>query len=94
MATFVLLCLDKPDSLDLRMATREAHLAYVATFADAVKIGGPVLDDNGDMAGSLLILDVADMAAAKAFSANDPYAKAGLFRQVEIHPFRATVGVR
>ena len=29
MARFLLYCVDKPDSLALRMANREAHLAYV-----------------------------------------------------------------
>nr|QQZ50476.1 hypothetical protein JKL49_02335 [Phenylobacterium glaciei] len=52
MALFVMICLDKPGSLDLRMATRPAHLAYAGTFASVVKLGGPILDDKGDMAGS------------------------------------------
>jgi uncharacterized protein len=92
MPIFVLHCLDKPGALDLRMATREAHLAYVRPQADVLKLGGPLLDENGDMAGSLMILDVADRAAAEAFSANDPYTKAGLWQKVEINPFRVTLG--
>ena len=64
MALFVLNCHDKPNALDLRMATREAHLAYVRPQLDILKLGGPLLDDQGDMAGSLMILDVADRAAA------------------------------
>ena len=28
VALFVLVCIDKPNALDLRMATREAHFAY------------------------------------------------------------------
>ena len=92
MPTFVLHCLDKADSLDLRMATRERHLAYVRPQMDLLKLGGPLLDDKGDMAGSLMIVEVADRAAAEAFSANDPYTKAGLWQRVEITPFRVTLG--
>jgi len=92
MPLFVLHCLDKPNSLDLRMATREAHLAYVRPQMEKLKLGGPMLDENGDMAGSLMIIDVADRAEAEAFSANDPYTKAGLWQRVEITPFRATLG--
>ena len=92
MPLFVLNCLDKPDSLALRMATREAHLAYVRPQLDKLKLGGPFLDEAGDMAGSLMIVDVADRAAAEAFSANDPYTKAGLWQRVEITPFRVTLG--
>jgi len=92
MPLFVLNCHDKPNSLALRMATREAHLAYVAPQRDVLKLGGPHLDENGDMAGSLMIIDVADRAAAEAFSAGDPYTKAGLWARVEITPFRVTLG--
>ncbi|MBL8555040.1 MAG: YciI family protein [Phenylobacterium sp.] len=92
MPTFVLYCVDKPNALDLRLANREAHLAYVRSKADVVKLGGPMTDDAGDMAGSLLILDVADRAAAEAFTAADPYSLAGLFERVEIRPIRITLG--
>jgi len=92
MPTFVLHCLDKPDSLDLRMATRERHLAYVQSRAGDVKIAGPMFDDAGGMAGSMFILDVADKAAAKAFSDADPYTQAGLWRQVELNPVKISFG--
>jgi hypothetical protein len=93
MALFMLACFDKPNSLELRMATREAHLAYVGRQpAGAVKLAGPMLDEDGAMAGSLFILDVADRAAALAFNAADPYQTAGLFGRVETHGFRATIG--
>lgn len=92
MPLFVLSCLDKPDSLALRMATREAHLAYVRPQLAVLKLGGPLLDEAGDMTGSLMIVEVADRAAAEAFSANDPYTRAGLWQRVEITPFRVTLG--
>ena len=92
MATFVLHCLDKADSLDLRMATRERHLAYIQTRLADIKIAGPMLDEAGGMAGSMFILDVADRAAAEAFSAQDPYTQAGLWRQVELNPVKISFG--
>lgn len=92
MALFVLICLDKPNSLDLRMATRPAHLAYAGTFSDKVKLGGPILDDKGDMAGSLIIMDGENEDVARAFNRDDPYSLAGLFQSVQVLPFRATVG--
>jgi hypothetical protein len=75
------------------MATREAHFAYARSFpAGAIRLGGPFLDEKGDMAGSLIIIDVADLAAAQAFNRDDPYQTAGLFERVEIRPWRATFG--
>jgi len=92
MAHFVLVCIDKPNSLALRMATRDAHFAYVRGLGEMVRLGGPFLGAEGEMAGSLIIIEAADMAAAEAFSLNDPYRKAGLFERVEIRPWRATFG--
>jgi hypothetical protein len=93
MALFVLTCIDKPNALDLRMATRDAHFAYARSQpAGAIRLGGPFLDEQGDMAGSLIIIEVADLAAAQAFNRDDPYTKAGLFERVEIRPWRATFG--
>lgn len=89
---FALMCLDKPNALDVRMGAREAHLAYVREWLDQVKLAGPLLDDEGRMAGSLLILDVADRAAAEAFNAADPYTLAGLWGSVEIRAFKASIG--
>jgi uncharacterized protein YciI len=92
MPTFVLHCLDKPNALELRMATRERHLAYVQSRAADLKIAGPMFDDAGQMAGSMFILDVADKAAAQAFNDADPYTQAGLWRQVELNPVKITFG--
>ncbi|OFX08853.1 MAG: hypothetical protein A2516_08905 [Alphaproteobacteria bacterium RIFOXYD12_FULL_60_8] len=85
---YVLYCLDKPDSLAVRMATREAHLAYMAGFAEKRILVGPLLDEAGAMCGSLLIMNFATRAEAEAMAAGDPYAKAGLFQSVEIRPFK------
>ena len=93
MPLFVLTCIDKPASLPLRMATREAHLAWIGERMDQMKLGGPFLDAAGDMAGSLMIVEATDLAAAKAFNADDPYTRAGLWERVEIRPFRTTIGV-
>jgi hypothetical protein len=92
MPLFVLSCIDKANSLEVRMAAREAHLAFIAEQAAKVRLAGPVLGASGDMAGSLLILDVPDLAAAQAFSAQDPYTKAGLWDHVDLHEFRITRG--
>ncbi|MFN3521293.1 MAG: YciI family protein [Phenylobacterium sp.] len=91
MPAFVLYCIDKPDSLSLRLANREAHLAYVGAAAAKVPFAGPMLDDAGEMAGSLIVLEADSLDEAKAFSADDPYVKAGLFERVEIRPFRLSL---
>jgi uncharacterized protein YciI len=85
---FVLNCTDKPQSLPLRLATREQHLAYLETYKDKLIQAGGLLDADGRPAGSLLIIDVEDLAAARGFAESDPYNKAGLFESGVIRPFR------
>ncbi len=88
---FALIARDKPGTLELRKANRAAHLDYVAA-SGVVEQAGPLLDAEGGMCGSLLILDVADAAAAQAFADGDPYAAAGLFQSVEIIAWNRVIG--
>ena len=76
---FVVRCLDKKDHLSVRLENRPAHVEYLKSFGEKLFAAGAILDANEAMCGSVVILDVADMAAAEAFAAGDPYAKAGLF---------------
>ena len=85
---FVMLCRDKPGSLDVRMATRPQHLAYLQTYAERLVQAGPLIGPDGRPCGSLLIVDVEDRAAAEGFAEADPYTKAGLFESVIIRQYR------
>lgn len=77
------ICTDKAGAIEIRKANRDAHLAYIKS-SGVVEQAGPFLDADGQMSGSLLILDVADMTAAEDWAAGDPYAKAGLFQVVRL----------
>jgi|ERR1700761_3854360 uncharacterized protein YciI len=85
---FAITNIDKPDSLALRAATREMHLGYLDSIVAQMVLAGPVLSAEGQPAGSLLIVEAENQAAAEAFAAADPYVKAGLFESVTIRPLR------
>ncbi|MCP1199251.1 YciI family protein [Notoacmeibacter sp. MSK16QG-6] len=91
---YALICTDKPDSVSLRMETREKHLAWLKSYPGdgEVVAAGPFLDDSGAMTGSMLIVEAPDRQAAEAIAADDPYAKAGLFSAVEIKAWKWVVG--
>lgn len=91
MPLYMALCTDKPGALEIRKANRAAHLGYIAETG-CVVLAGPLLDEAGEMAGSLIILDRPDIAAARAWSATDPYAKAGLFESVRVQEWKRVVG--
>lgn len=85
-----LIARDKAGAVQTRLDNRAAHLAYIEETG-VVSQAGPLLDGEA-MIGSLIILDVADPAAAQAWADNDPYAKAGLFQSVELIPWKKVIG--
>jgi uncharacterized protein YciI len=85
MPLFALHCLDRTDAASLRAATRPAHLAYVRAGAAEYRFGAYLLDEAGAMCGSLMAVECDDLAAARRFSAEDPYTQAGLFARIDIH---------
>lgn len=85
-----LIARDKPGALQTRLDNRAAHLAYIEETGSVAQ-AGPLLDGDA-MIGSLIILDVDDLAAAQGWADNDPYAKAGLFQSVELIPWKKVIG--
>lgn len=80
---------DRPDGLALREATREAHLAYLEGHKDKLVLGGGLLSEDGKTRlGSVFILNVPDRKAAEAFSADEPFRRAGLFKTTRITRMR------
>jgi uncharacterized protein YciI len=85
-----LICTDKPGHLQTRLDNRADHLAYIAATG-VVEMAGPFLSD-GQMTGSLIVVEVDTLDAAKTWAANDPYAKAGLFSDVRITEWKKVIG--
>lgn len=93
MALFHIIALDKPDSIDLRMATRPAHLDWIKDSGPIVRMAGPFLGDDGETPqGSCFIIEADTKDAAIAWQASDPYALAGLFETVSVRHFKIVVG--
>ncbi len=83
---FAFLCQDKPGALQVRLDTRPDHLAYLNALNAEGKLAfaGPFLGDDGKPTGSLVVVKAETIEAAREIAANDPYAKAGLFAEVEV----------
>lgn len=85
-----LICIDKPGHLQTRLDNRAAHLAHIEA-SGVVEMAGPFLND-GQMTGSLVVLNVDTLEQAQVWAAADPYAKAGLFEGVMITEWKKVVG--
>ena len=87
---FVFYGTDKPDHLDVRVSTRDAHIEWLKS--QPIVLAGPRLDEKGDMMGSMVVCEAKDLAAAQALFATDPYAEAGLFASTEISAWKWVIG--
>ena len=89
---YIIFAQDKPGATELRMANRPAHLEFLKSKSDVIVTAGPMQSDDGEaMIGSMLVIDVADRAAAEDFAKNDPYAQAGLFESTVIKRWKRTI---
>jgi uncharacterized protein len=85
---YTFLMMDKPDGGELRHRVRPEHKAYLALVADRMAFAGPLTSDDGKaMLGSLLAIDFESREAARAWLADEPFTKAGLYASTSIHAF-------
>ena len=81
-------------ALERRRRTRPTHLGSIQPLVDGgnVLVGGAILNDAGDMIGSMLLVDFPDREGLDAWLAADPYVTDGVWRDVDVSPFRSAVG--
>ena len=92
---FAVHCLDHNEALLLRLEHYEAHKRYLATGEVRTVISGPLLASDGEtMIGSLFVFEAATLAEVVAFNAEDPFTRAGVWAEVQIHPFNLRVDNR
>jgi len=96
---YAIIASDHADSLQKRLEARPAHLQRLKDLQSAGRLllAGPfpAIDSEepgpAGFSGSLIIAEFADLAAARVWADADPYVAAGVYRQVEVRPFRKTL---
>tara|TARA_B100000900_G_C20564356_1_gene710365 strand:+ start:1517 stop:1789 length:273 start_codon:yes stop_codon:yes gene_type:complete len=89
--TYLITCIDKKDALDLRLATRSEHIDYLKSIKEKLLLAGPILDENQNPKGTVLILDFNSIEEVKLFLDNDPYSQKKLFEKVNITYFKRVI---
>tara|TARA_X000000950_G_C13664790_1_gene557447 strand:- start:424 stop:696 length:273 start_codon:yes stop_codon:yes gene_type:complete len=85
---YLIKCLDKKNSLKIRLSTREKHLKYLKLIDDLLILAGPILDKKNDPIGTILVVNFETIDEVELFLKNDPYNKVGLFEEVDIIKFK------
>ena len=93
---FAIIGSDYPESLSHRLAARPQHLARLEALQNEGRLvlAGPFpaapTEDPGPLgfSGSLIVAEFPTLAEAEAWAHADPYMTAGVFKSVEIKPFK------
>lgn len=83
---------DKPGTADVRSEHFDAFVEYLRDHPDHPRVtllhGGPTLsEDASRMIGTLLVLDAPSPDAVRAFIADSPLGRAGVYGDIQVRPF-------
>jgi uncharacterized protein YciI len=88
----MVLAWDKTDEQGVarRDQSRAAHGESIRARFEAgeVVLGSGILDEEGVVRGSIIVMDLPDRAAVDAYLATEPFQAAGVWERVEVHTLR------
>ncbi|MGN6616243.1 MAG: YciI family protein [Ilyomonas sp.] len=92
MPQFLVLADDYKDAnaLSRRLNVRETHLARMRVEKSAGRfiVGGAKLDDEKRMVGSMLVVDLLNIAEVETWLNEDVYVTEKVWEKIEIIPFK------
>ena len=77
--------------LEKRMAVRPRHLEGMARLGAHVVCAGGLLDDEGKMKGSVLIMDFQSREELDNYLANEPYVKEHVWEKIEVERLNVVI---
>ena len=81
---FLIKAYDGEGMLQKRMEVRPRHLEGMKALGKQIICAGGILDEEGRMKGSALVLEFASRAALDEYLANEPYVVEGVWQKIEV----------
>ncbi|MBQ6060134.1 MAG: hypothetical protein IJL36_01705 [Clostridia bacterium] len=81
---FVIKAYDGEGMLEKRMEVRPRHLEGMKALGKQIICAGGLLDEEGRMKGSALVVDFPDRAALEQYLANEPYVMEKVWQKIEV----------
>ena len=81
---FIVKAYDGEGMLEKRMAVRPRHLEGMKKLGKHVLCAGGLLDDEGKMKGSVLVLEFNSRAELEGYLASEPYVTEKVWETVEV----------
>ncbi|HLZ02915.1 MAG TPA: YciI family protein [Bradyrhizobium sp.] len=81
------------DAKARRQAVRPAHFAGIGPMVECgeLRAAGAILDDAGDMIGSVIFADFPTRDHLDAWLAREPYVAEKVWQSIEVKPFRIAI---
>ena len=88
---FIITAYDGEGMLEKRMRVRPRHLENMAKVRGRVLCAGGLLDGDGRMKGSVLIMDFDDKSLLDEYLRSEPYITEGVWEKVEVQPMNVVI---
>ena len=88
---FLIRAYDGAGKLDKRMEVRPHHLEGMKRLNDHIISAGGLLDEDGKMKGSALIMDFASRKELDDYLANEPYVMEKVWEKIEVEPVNVVI---
>jgi hypothetical protein len=89
---WLFVAIDKPGTAEARRAATGPHVPYIDGVLAQLLVGGPIVDADRKIIGSMLLYRAETEAQARALFENDPLTKAGIFETVTVQRFVGAAG--
>ena len=88
---FVITAYDGPNMLEKRMEVRPRHLENMSRINGKVICAGGLLDDEGKMKGSVLILDFAGREMLDEYLSGEPYIIEKVWEKIKVESMNVVI---
>lgn len=88
---FIIKAYDGEGMLDKRMEVRPRHLEGIERVREHVICAGGLLDDEGKMKGSILIMEFENREQLDEYLANEPYVQEQVWQKIEVERMNVVI---
>ena len=88
---YLIKAIDGPGMLEKRMEVRPVHLANMSRVNGKIICAGGLLDDEGKMRGSVLIMEFESRELLDQYLVSEPYITNHVWEKIEVEPMNVVV---
>ena len=88
---YIITAYDGENMLEKRLEVRPRHLENMSKVKGKVLCAGGILDEEGTMKGSMLVIDFAEKADLDDYLQNEPYIKEKVWEKVHVENMNVVI---